>query len=99
MWYRPVCKAVGDDGIPNEFLKEGGEVVIARTQDVLLEKGGGGGGGGGDREDLNNHRGITLSCVGKLHGKILGNKLGGDAEASGVHSDLQFAFREGRSAM
>ena len=59
---------------------------------VLLEK-------GGDWEDLNNYRGIMLqSCVGKLYGKVLGNRLG-DAEAQGVHSDLQFAFREGRSAM
>ena len=60
---------------------------------VLLEKGGG-------NEDLNNYRGITLqSCVGKIYGKILGSRLRGDAEKRGVHSDLQFAFREGRSAI
>ena len=55
---------------------------------------------GGDNEDLNNYRGITLqSCVGKIYGKILGSRLWGDAEKRGVHSDLQFAFREGRSAI
>ena len=53
-----------------------------------------------EREDLNHPRGITLhSCVGKLYKKKLGNRLGKDVEARGVHSDLQFAFREGRSAM
>ena len=35
----------------------------------------------------------------KLYGKILENRLGGDTEARGVHSDFQFAFREDRSAM
>ena len=25
-------KAVGEDGIPNEFLKEGGEVVVGKTE-------------------------------------------------------------------
>ena len=51
---------MGDDGIRNEFLKEGGEVVVAWTEipfnEVREEEyvpkawggGGGGGGGGGD---------------------------------------------------
>lgn len=105
-------KAVGDDDIPNEFFKEGGEVVagaalelfntIIREEEVpeewaggdsvMLEK-------GGDNEVLDNYRGITLqSCVGKIYTKVLGQRLQGDAEERGVHSDLQFAFREGRSA-
>ena len=59
---------------------------------VFLEKGG--------REDLNNYSGITLqSFVGKLYGKILENRLRGDPESRGVHSDFHFVFREDRSAM
>ena len=64
-------KAVGDDGIPNEFLKDGGKVVavwteilfnVVRDEYVPMCKE-----WGtqcyvrmGDREDLNNYRGITL---------------------------------------
>ena len=59
-----------------------------------------GGGEWVDSDGLNNYRGIALqSCVGKLYGKILGNRLAEDPEARWVHSDFQFAFREGRSAM
>ena len=90
-------KVVGEDGIPNEFMKEGGEVVVGKTEylfNVVKEE--------eyvpkvwrvgdsvllekrGDNEDLNNYRGITLqSCVGKIYGKILGSRLWGDAEKSG----------------
>ena len=28
-------KAMGDDGIPNEFLKEGGEIIMARTEQLF----------------------------------------------------------------
>ena len=28
-------KAVGDDGMPNKFLKEGGEIVMARTEQLF----------------------------------------------------------------
>ena len=42
---------------------------------------------------------MLQSCVGKLYEKGLRNELGGDTEAQRVHSDLQFVFREGRSAM
>ena len=37
--------------------------------------------------------------MGKLYGKILGNRLGGDAEVRWVHSDFWFVFTENRSAM
>ena len=106
-------KAVGDDGIPNEFLKEGGEIVMARTEQVfnvvreeeyvpkvwrvgdsvLLEKGGTG-------RICIIIEGLRFRVVwGSCMEIFWGTGWGVDAEARGVHSDLQIAFKEGRSAL
>ena len=74
-------KAVGENGIPNEFLKEGGEVVVGKTEylfNVMREE-----------EYVPKVRRVDDSAAG----------YGGGGGGGGLHSDLQFAFSEGRSEM
>ena len=77
---------VGPQGVDNGILS------VSREREGV---GVGWGVGVGVRkmEDLNNY------YRGKVVWKDLGNRFEGDPEARGVHSDYQFPFREGRSAM
>ena len=54
----------------------------------------------GDTSDPNNYRGISLlSCISKLLGKILNNRITKWAEESGKMSDIQAGFRKGKSTV
>ena len=106
-------KAEGDDKIPNEAIKNGGNRTMEKMKTLFNtireeEKTPKEWREGeavllekkGDKEILDNYRGIMLqSCVGKMYGKVWSKRLTGDAEERGINSDLQFAFREGRCGM
>ena len=103
-------KACGIDGIPNEFLKYGGEALTASLTEMFLrisdlekipnewKK------GiiiplhkGGSIIDLNNYRGITLtSNVYKVYCKIIESTVMNHIEENCLLGELQGAFRKDR---
>jgi hypothetical protein len=103
-------KAVGLDGIPNEFLKFGGDVMITSLTNLFITI--------SDLEqtpsdwqkgiiipihksasiyDLNNYRGITLtSNVYKIYASIMENTIMAFLEDKNVLGESQGAFRKNR---
>ena len=103
-------KAVGDDGIPNEFLKNGGEAMLNSLVDLFMIV--------SDLEiipsewkngiikplhksgsamDLDNYRGITLtSNVYKVFSKILEECIMSHLEGKNILGEAQGAFRRDR---
>ena len=104
-------KAVGLDGIPNEFLREGGGALhnaLAWVFNRMVEE-------ervprewreervkllhkGGDKKDINNYRGIAISSnVSKLFTRVVNNRLYEAVEGKGWLGEMQHGFRKGRS--
>ena len=103
-------KATGVDKIPGEFIKYGGKSlfnaflyllsIIKVTETMpdewfegivkpLLKA--------GNKEDLNNYRGITISCVAyKVLVKIIETQVTGYCETNNLFGEYQGAFRKGR---
>ena len=104
-------KAVGLDGVPNEFLKFGGNVMVKSLTDLFVAV--------NDLEtiphdwqkgiivplyksagsvyDLNNYRGITLtSNVYKIYAKILEDTIMDFLEDNNILGEEQGAFRKNR---
>ena len=104
-------KAVGDDDIPNEFLKKGGlEVwksmgkvfnwvrVSGIIPDIWKRSYTKLLHKGGSKHDLDNYRGIAItSNVGKVFTKILANRLQEDVEERDLLGQTQFGFRKNRN--
>ena len=103
-------KAVGDDGIPNEFLKNGGEAMLNSLVDLFtvvsdLEIIPSEWKNGiikplhksGSAMDLDNYRGITLtSNVYKVFSKILEECIMSHLEEKNILGEAQGAFRRDR---
>jgi hypothetical protein len=104
-------KAMGEDRIPNEFLKKGGDTLwrllamafnwVIREEEIPR----GWKKGrvlllhkGGDRDVLDNYRGITVSSnMGKLFTRVTASRVEGDAEGRGLLGQIQHGFRKGKS--
>ena len=104
-------KAVGNDDIPNEFLKRGGR-DLWETMKNLFNRIRGSGiipgiwkksytkllHKGGSVHDLDNYRGIAItSNVGKVFTKIIANRLQEDVEDRELLGQSQFGFRKNKS--
>ena len=105
-------KAPGPDGVWNEMIKYGGQVVFTMLlhafNDIIK-------GGqvpkewqdsvttmihkGGDRELLTNYRGICVSNVGKRFAKVVKTRLEASVEERGILGRMQHGFRCGVGSM
>ena len=104
-------KASGDDQIPNELLKEGGEeltrALVEVFNDMIEEEWTPREWAeervtmlhkGGDKKDLNNYRGIAIgSNVGKVFARIINSRIYEMAEEQGWLGEMQAGFRKDRS--
>jgi len=104
-------KAMGEDLIPNELIKEGGKALaralIEVFNDMIEEEWTPPEWSeeritllhkGGDRKDINNYRGIAISSnIGKLFTKLVNARLYQVAEDQGWLGEMQAGFRAGRS--
>ena len=104
-------KAVGSDGLLNEYFIESTDILISHITDIFnhvissgyfpdswIE--------GiiipllkkGDAGDVNNYRGITLmSCLAKIFTGVLNKRINKWCDENNVISDCQFGFRKGCS--
>ena len=107
-------KATGPDGIPNEFLKTGGDSMETEIRDLCNEilrsritPSSWREGrvivlykGKGDRTDMNNYRGITLNnTISKLFSGMMCERLVSLTEREGWLGQIQNGFRKNRQAM
>ena len=106
-------KAVGPDGIPNEFLKAGGEKLETALEQLLNEihekeiiPSSWNDGlmnilykGKGDITDMSNSRGITINnSMSKLFANMLNSRLTEFIEKIGLLGEFQNGFRKTRQA-
>ena len=104
-------KAVGPDGIPNEFLKAGGDVLnnaITQLYNKIHEKETTPKSwdlglmnilykGKGDISDMSNYRGITINnSISKLFANIMNSRITKFIERIGLLGEFQNGFRKGR---
>ena len=103
-------KAMGEDRVPNEFLKKGQYQLVSSLKTLFnhilsTERFPSAWKRsriqmlhkGGDKRVLDNYRGICISSnVGKLFVKILGARLDRDVEQRDLLGDVQFGFRKGK---
>jgi hypothetical protein len=106
-------KATGWDGIPNEFIKKGGQAmhrVVRKVFNMFIKA------DwvppkwaqekvtllhkGGSTRDLDNYRGISIgNTLGKLFAKILAGRLEPEVEKRGWLGEIQAGFRRGRNTV
>ena len=103
-------KAVGSDGLMNEYFIESTDILISHIIDIFNHVLSSGYLDSwtegiiipllkkGDPEDVNNYRGITLmSCLSKIFTGVLNKRINKWCEENNVISDCQFGFRKGCS--
>ena len=104
-------KSPGDDCIPPEIYKHGGDTLVAKLLDIFIKIWQEGEvvqqfrnatiihlyKNKGDRANCDNHRGISLLCTaGKVLARLLLNRLSKHAKNINIFPESQCGFRPGR---